>query len=64
MGVRIPGGPEPVRQHRPGTWDQSCEEDQPVRPILPLPLLLLAALFGLAVGTFGSAAFISAPLCP
>jgi hypothetical protein len=62
MGVRIPGGPEPVRQHRPGTWDQSCKEDQPVRSILAV--LLLVALFSFAVGALVCALFLSAPLCP
>jgi hypothetical protein len=62
VGVRIPGGPEPVRQHRPGTLGQSCEEDQPVRSILPV--LLLVALFSFAVGALLCALFISVPQCP
>jgi hypothetical protein len=41
---------------------RSCEEDQPVGPVLPL--LLFVALFGFTLGASVSAVYISAPLCP
>ncbi len=48
-----------MRLHLPGTRDrdQSCEEDQPARSILPF--LLLVALVSFAVGAFSCAPYVN-----